>query len=137
MGERLFADIEGALQQRLGLGVAALQAIQITKVIEHPGNVGVIGTERLLIDGKGARQLRLGLTVPTLGTVEHAKAVERLSDVGVVGTESLLAERQDPLLEGGRLRVFAVAAKLGDLGDERSGIAALVGVAALSIIEQG
>ena len=52
--EGLLVDGKGALEQRLGLGVAALAVIEPGEVAEVAGDRGVIGAESLLVDGKGA-----------------------------------------------------------------------------------
>jgi hypothetical protein len=50
--QRLFLDSECALEERLGLGVAALRAVVLGEVVEGLSDVGVLGAERLLADGK-------------------------------------------------------------------------------------
>ena len=61
--ERLLADGQGALEERLGLGVVALRTVQLRQVVEAGGGVGMVGAERLLADGQGALVERLGLGV--------------------------------------------------------------------------
>jgi hypothetical protein len=51
----------GALVERLGLGVAALSAIERGEVVEGRGDVGVLGPQRFLEDDKRALGERLGL----------------------------------------------------------------------------
>ena len=59
--ERLLADRDGALEERLGLGVAAGGLVELGEVVEPAGEVGVLGAERLLADRDGALEERLGL----------------------------------------------------------------------------
>ena len=71
--ERLLADGQGALVERLGLGVVAHRLVQPRQVVEAGGGVGMLGAERLLADGQGAPVERLGLRV-----VAHAAVTTRL-----------------------------------------------------------
>ena len=64
--QRLLADGERALVERLGLGVAALGAIELGQVVERGADIGVVGAQRLLADGERALVERLGLGVAAL-----------------------------------------------------------------------
>ena len=97
--ERLLAQRQGALVQRLGLGVAALALVQKGEVVERGADRGVVGAERLLGDRQGALVQRLGLGGAALAVVQHGEVVERLADIGVVGAERLLEERQGALVQ--------------------------------------
>ena len=65
--ERLLVDRQRALVQRLGLGIAALGAIQLGEVVEVGADIRVVGAERLLVDRQRALVQRLGLGIAALG----------------------------------------------------------------------
>ena len=52
--EGLLADGERALEQRLGLGVAAGVSVEQAQVVERGGEVGMLGAEGPLADGERA-----------------------------------------------------------------------------------
>ena len=81
--QRLLADGERALVERLGLGVAALGAVERGQVVERGADIGVVGAQRLLADGERALVERLGLGVAALG-VDRATA-RLLSEVPTEG----------------------------------------------------
>ena len=54
-------DGEAALKKRLGLGGAALLAVQPGQSVEGSADQGVVGAERLLVDGEAALKERLGV----------------------------------------------------------------------------
>ena len=67
--ERLLADRQRALVERLGLGVLALAWYSDGQVVEGRGHVGMVRAERLLADRQRALVERLGLGVlPWPGT---------------------------------------------------------------------
>ena len=88
--ERLLRDRQRALEERLGVGVAALGSVQLGQVVERDGDIGVVGAERLLADRQRALEERLGVGVAALGSVQLGQVVERVGDIGVVGAERLL-----------------------------------------------
>ena len=97
--ERLLADRQRALVERLGLGVAALVLVQLRQIVQAVATSGMVGTERLLVDRQRALVERLGLGVAALVAVEHSQIVQRLRDIGMVGpsvsrgSRGLLRER--------------------------------------------
>jgi hypothetical protein len=64
--ERLLVDREGALEERLGVGIAALIGVQHGEVVEVGGDVGMVRSERLLVDRDGAFEERLGVGIAAL-----------------------------------------------------------------------
>ena len=50
--EGLLDNRDGALEERLGLGVAAGVLVELGEVVEPDGEVGVLGAEGLLADGE-------------------------------------------------------------------------------------
>jgi hypothetical protein len=66
--EHLLGDGEVALVERLGLGVAALGAVETGEVVEGSGDVGMVGAERLLGDGEVALVEQLGLGITALSS---------------------------------------------------------------------
>src|SRR5208337_3884414 len=65
--ERLLADRQAALVERLSLGVTALTVVQRRQVDEAVCGVGVVGSERHLADCQAALVERLGLRVTAPG----------------------------------------------------------------------
>ena len=66
--QRLLADRERPLVERLGLGVGTGGVVEIGEVVERGGGVGVLGAQRLLRDreracGKWYGSVVLALTV--------------------------------------------------------------------------
>src|SRR6202023_2233452 len=55
--ERVFADGEGTLEERLGLRVPALREIEPREVVEARAHIRVVGAERLFVDGEGGSEL--------------------------------------------------------------------------------
>ena len=106
--QRLLADGEAALEERLGLGVAALVLVQPGQVVERGAHVGVVGPQRLLADGEAALVERLGLGVAALGPVQPGQVVERLCHVGVVRPQRLLADGEAALVQRLGLGVAAL-----------------------------
>ena len=96
--ERLLADRQRALVERLGLGVAALVVVQRRQVVQRCGVVGMVRAQRLLADRQRALVERLGLGVAALVVYSTARL---FSDVATSGwfAERLLADRQRPLVE--------------------------------------
>ncbi len=68
--ERLLLDRQGALVERLGLGIAALGGIQERQVVKRAGDVWVRGPKRRLVDRQGALVERLGLGIAALGGIQ-------------------------------------------------------------------
>ncbi len=68
--ERILPNGEGALEERLGLGVAALVLVHLGQVAERRRDIGVVWTERLLPNGEGTLEERLGLGVAALDSVQ-------------------------------------------------------------------
>src|SRR5258708_5420712 len=61
--ERLLRDRQVALEERLGLAVAALPLVERGEVVQARGNELMVGAEGLLPDRQGALHERLGLGV--------------------------------------------------------------------------
>jgi hypothetical protein len=59
--QRLLADRQSALVERLGLGVAAGGPVELGEAVKAPGDIGVLSAQRLLMDGESALVERLGL----------------------------------------------------------------------------
>ena len=74
-----------ALVERLGLGVAALGAIQRRQVVERGADIGVVGAQRLLADGQRALVERLGLGVAALGLYSAARLLSQVPTSGWSG----------------------------------------------------
>jgi hypothetical protein len=55
--------------ERLGLGVAALQTVQFSKVAKARGYNWMVGAERPLPDGQGSPEERLSFSVAALRMV--------------------------------------------------------------------
>ena len=83
--ERLLADGERALEERLGLGVGAGGLVEHGEIVERGRDVGMLGAERLLADGERALVERLGLGVGAGGLVERGEIVERGAMSGCSG----------------------------------------------------
>ena len=75
--QRLLADGERSLVERLGFGVAALGREEYGQVVEHHAHVGVIGAQRLLADAEGAPVERLRVGVAALLAMQPGQVVER------------------------------------------------------------
>ncbi len=48
----LLTDAKGALVELLGVGVVALDSVQLRQVVERRGDTGVVRAKRLLRDGE-------------------------------------------------------------------------------------
>ena len=88
--ERLLVDRQRPLDERLGLGVAALISIEPSQIVQRSRDIGMIGPERLLVDRQRALVERLGLGVAALVAVELSQIVQRRCDIGMIGPERLL-----------------------------------------------
>jgi len=53
--QRLFANLQGALVKRLGLGVAPLDVVEFSPLVEALGDVGMLGPQRLFPNLQGAK----------------------------------------------------------------------------------
>ena len=82
--ERLLADREGALVERLGLGVAAFGDIQRSQVVERRSDIGVVGAQRLLADGERALSKRDRLSVLAFTIELEDPCVERIGVVALL-----------------------------------------------------
>ena len=69
--EGLLRNLQGGLEERLGLGVAALGEVEPRQVVEVFDHVRVLGSEGLLEDRQRPLVERLGLGEPALVLVEH------------------------------------------------------------------
>ena len=80
--QHAFVDGQGALEERLGLLVLPLVAVEVGQVIETAGGVGVLGSQLAFVDGQGALVERLGLLVLPLVVVEDGQVIETLAVSG-------------------------------------------------------
>ncbi len=69
--ERLLGDCQGPLEERLGLGVAALGMVQTGQVVEGGGDRGMARPEGGLVDLERALVEQLGLSVAALGVAGY------------------------------------------------------------------
>jgi hypothetical protein len=77
-------DLEGALHERLGFGVASVPDLHATQAIEGVGDLEMVGPERRLRrHGDGLQQLR-GLVVVTARDVGIGQADVAVDDGAVV-----------------------------------------------------
>ena len=76
--EGLLYDRQGALVERLGLGVAALAFVKRGEVVEVLCDVRMLRPEGLLPDRQGALEEGLGVPVAALGFVQPGEVVEAL-----------------------------------------------------------
>ena len=83
--ERLLADGERALVERLGLRVGAGGLIQHGEIVERAGGVGMLGAERLLADGERALVERLGLRVGAGAWYSPARLLSEMAVSGCSG----------------------------------------------------
>ena len=113
--ERLLADRERALKERLGLGVAAGGLVEIGQIAETIGDLRVLRAESLLVDSEGALEERLGLTVTAGGLVETGQVIEPGGEVGVLQPQRLLADRERTRIE--RLGLGVAAGVLVEQGE--------------------
>src|SRR3984893_14314087 len=90
--ERVFADGEGTLEERLGLRVPALREIEPGEVVEAHAQFRLVGAERVFADGEGTLEERLGLRVPALREIEPREVVEARAHIRVVGAEHLFVD---------------------------------------------
>ena len=93
-GEHLLADGQGAFDQRLGLGIATLQPVEIRKVTQMGGDIGMTRAKRLLADGDGALGQRLGLGIAALLPVEACEISETTGHIGMVGGQQFFSDAQ-------------------------------------------
>src|SRR5260221_13535415 len=72
--ERLLPDREGAIVERLRLGVAAQCLVQPSEVVEARSDVRMLRAERLLPNSEGAlvKRLRLGVVAQRLPQIGEA-----------------------------------------------------------------
>ena len=76
----LLVDRDRTLIERLGLGIAALGIVELGKIVEGAGDIGVVGRKRLLGDRQRTLIERLGFAIAALGVIELRKAVEVCAD---------------------------------------------------------
>ena len=80
--ERLLADRQRALVERLGVGVLALLLVHDGQVVEGRGHIGVVCAERLLVDRQRALVEPLGVGVFTLLRVHDGQVVKGVATSG-------------------------------------------------------
>ena len=64
--EHFFPDRERALDQRLGLGVAALNLVDLAEIVQQRRHRRMLRAGGLLVDRQGALEQRFGIAVPAL-----------------------------------------------------------------------
>ena len=91
--QRLLADGEAALEERLGLGVAALGLVKQGEVVERRLPVMVCsGPSAFSRMARLRLYKRLGLGVAALLLVQPGQVVERRGDSRVLGPQRLLTD---------------------------------------------
>src|SRR5271163_3887782 len=86
-GER-FADRQGTLIERLGLGIAALFLVKDREIGEDCCYVEMIGAASPFFDCQGTLIKRLGLGIAALSFIKVGEIAEGRSDIGIVTTLS-------------------------------------------------
>ena len=98
--ERLLADRQRSLVQRLGVGVATLILVERSQVVQRIRDIGMIGTEGFLLDRQRSLIQRLGLGVATLILVELSQIVQRFATSGWFGPSAFSRIASDRLYSG-------------------------------------
>jgi hypothetical protein len=113
--QRLLPDLDGALEQLVGLGVAAEPLVQMRQVVHAGGHVGMVRAERLLADGERAPARVLHLGEAALVLVDLGEVVEDERDQEAGRTAGLVRHVERALV----LRLRLVVARLGfvDVGE--------------------
>jgi hypothetical protein len=108
--KRLLIDGERPLAQRLGLGVAPGDTVQLGQVVETQSEAWMIRPERLLVDRDRPLVQRLGPRVASGDTVQPSQVVEAQSEAWMIRSERLLINGERPLVQrlglGARLQRF-------------------------------
>src|SRR2546423_7191965 len=79
---------KGAHVQRLSLVVLALHSIEVRKVVETPGCVGMAGSQLLLPNGERTHVQRLSLLILPLISIEFGKIGEAPCFMGMAGFQA-------------------------------------------------
>ena len=87
--EHFFADRQRPLDQRLGVGIAALDLVDLAEIVEQRRDRGMLRTERLLVDRQRALEQRLGIGMAVLLLVKRRQIVQGLSEVGMIAREAI------------------------------------------------
>ena len=90
--------------------VAALGAVQLGKIVEAQGDIGMIRPERLLPDRQRPLVERFSLIVSALIVVQRGEVIEAVGHIGMIRPESLFPDGQRPLVERFRRLVAALHA---------------------------
>src|SRR6266446_6113625 len=106
--ERLLANAERLLEERLGLLILSLGTVKHAQVIEAFGSRGMFRPQYLFADGQGFPVEPFRLLVVALETREQSQGVETFSDSWLVRPEHLLTDSQSLLMEGLGLRIEAM-----------------------------
>ena len=112
--QRLLEDGQAALVQRLGFGVAALVAMELSQVVERYSDIGVVGSQRLLQDRDRALQQRLGLGGAVLVAIQHGDPNHSYCCIDMVLALLTASQLQRSLSEGNRFRILPGSVKLAD-----------------------
>ena len=75
--QRLLANGQRALEQRLGLGESALPLIECGQIVQHRCDLDAVETRSLFHQRNGALVERLGLVVAALIGMDLREVVER------------------------------------------------------------
>src|SRR5438034_1046796 len=98
--ERLLSDRQGALVERLRLGVVTLVLVESGQAVEAAGDIRMVGAERPLADRQGASEGRLGLGVAALAIEKGSLLVESYH------LGALVRRRWAVRFDGGRSSIF-------------------------------
>ena len=107
--QRLLADGQAALVERLGLGVAALVPIQLGQIVERSANIGWSGPSAFSRMARLRLIERLGLGVAALVWYSTARLLSDRANVGVLGPQRLLGDGEAALVERLGLGIAALA----------------------------
>ena len=80
---RCLASSQGALVQRLGLGVSALSALDQGEIVERGRHVGMGHAQRRLLNSQRTHGDRLGVGISGLGLVDDGEVGQHIGHVRV------------------------------------------------------
>src|SRR5258708_1935505 len=92
--QRLIADRERALGERLRLGIAGLILVQQGQVVEADGGVWMVRSQHLIADRERAFEERFGLGIAALSLVQRGQIVEARGDLWMLRSEHSFPDAQ-------------------------------------------
>ncbi len=92
--EGLFPDGQAPPEQRLGLGILALEMIKERQIVQGFTDVRMCGAQGLLADSESLLEQGLGLGIVTLGAIEDPQTVQGSSRLGIVRANGFLRNLQ-------------------------------------------